>query len=60
MLTPPELRAVHPLGKSPVITDSDLTLAGFGAILEYLVERYGNGRFSPPHRTTPARVRYDY
>ena len=39
-LAPPELRAVHPLGKSPVITDGDLTIAESGAILEYLVERY--------------------
>jgi glutathione S-transferase len=60
MLAPPELRAVHPLGKSPVITDGDMTLAESGAILEYLVERYGSGRFSPPHGTSPARVRYDY
>jgi glutathione S-transferase len=60
MLAPPELRAVHPLGKSPVITDGDLTLAESGAILEYLVERYGQGRFAPPHGTTPDRVRYDY
>ena len=40
-LAPPELKAVHPLGKSPVITDGDLTIAESGAILEYLVERYG-------------------
>ncbi|MCM2308917.1 MAG: glutathione S-transferase [Sulfuritalea sp.] len=41
-LAPPELRAVHPLGKSPVITDGELTIAESGAILEYLVERYGD------------------
>ena len=40
-LAPPELKAVHPLGKSPVITDGDETIAESGAILEYLVERYG-------------------
>ncbi len=51
---------MHPLGKSPAITDGDLTLVESGAILEYLVERYGEGRFSPPHGTSPARVRYDY
>lgn len=39
-LAPPELKAVHPLGKSPVITDGDITVAESGAILEYLVERY--------------------
>ncbi|WP_263142568.1 glutathione S-transferase [Pseudomonas sp. RIT-PI-AD] len=42
MLAPPELRAVHPLGKSPVITDGELTLAESGAIIEYLAGRYGD------------------
>ena len=59
MLAPPELRAVHPLGKSPVITDGDATLAESGAILEYLVDRYGNGRLIPPVHT-PERLRYTY
>jgi glutathione S-transferase len=44
MLAPPELRAVHPLGKSPVITDGGRTLAESGAIIEYLADRHGNGR----------------
>ena len=48
MLAPPELRAVHPLGKSPVITDGPLTVAESGAILEYLVDRHGDGRLKPP------------
>jgi glutathione S-transferase len=56
-LAPPELRAVHPLGKSPVIQDGDLTLSESGAIVEYLVERYGNGRLVPPLRT-PEHIRY--
>ena len=47
MQAPASLRAVHPLGKSPVITDGDRTLAESGAVLEYLVEAYGNGRFRP-------------
>jgi glutathione S-transferase len=47
MLAPAELKAVHPLGKSPVITDGELTLAESAAILEYLLERYGNGRLAP-------------
>jgi glutathione S-transferase len=51
MLAPPELRKVHPLGKSPVITDGDATLAESGAILEYLVETYGNGRMAPARGT---------
>ncbi|MDR3066863.1 MULTISPECIES: glutathione S-transferase family protein [Comamonas] len=41
-LAPPELRLVHPLGKSPVITDADVVVAESGAIIEYLVERYGH------------------
>ena len=44
MLAPPELRAVHPLGKSPVLTEDGLVLAESGAIIEYLVERHGGGR----------------
>lgn len=59
LLAPPELRKVHPLGKSPVITDGALTLAESGAILEYLVDRYGEGRFAPAPGT-PERVRYTY
>lgn len=47
MLAPPELKKVHPLGKSPVITDGDLTIAESGAVLEYLVDTYGDGRFRP-------------
>jgi glutathione S-transferase len=59
MLAPPALRQVHPLGKSPVITDGDLTLAESGAIVEYLVDRYGNGRLIPA-ADTPERLRYTY
>ena len=59
MLAPASLRAVHPLGKSPVITDGPLTLAESGAIMEYLVERHGAGRFIPA-ADTPERLRYTY
>ena len=59
MLAPPELRKIHPLGKSPVVTDGDLTLAESGAIVEYLVERYGDGCLAPP-REEPAYLRYRY
>jgi len=59
MLAPQSLRDVHPLGKSPVITDGDLTIAESGAIVEYLVERYGNGNFIPPVGTSE-RLRYRY
>ncbi|UYA59973.1 glutathione S-transferase [Pectobacterium colocasium] len=41
------LKQIHPLGKSPVITDGDLTVAESGAIVEYLIETYGNGRLRP-------------
>jgi len=56
MLAPPELKAVHPLGKSPVITDGDLVVAESGAIIEYLVERAGARLI--PAAGTPARLRY--
>ena len=59
MLAPPSLREVHPLGKSPVITDGELTLAESGAIVEYLVDRYGNGRLKPA-LGTPEHLRYTY
>ena len=59
MLAPPELRKIHPLGKSPVVTDDDLTLAESGAIVEYLVERYGDGCLAPA-RELPAYLRYRY
>ena len=59
MLAPPELRAVHPLSKSPVIQEGAVTLAESGAILEYLVERHGAGRWAPAPGT-PERLRYTY
>jgi glutathione S-transferase len=59
LLAPSSLREVHPLGKSPVITDGDLTLAESGAIIEYLVGRYGNGRLVPSEGT-PEKLRYTY
>jgi glutathione S-transferase len=60
MLAPPELRAVHPLGKSPVVVDGELTLAESGAIVEYLADRYdGENRLIPAHGT-PARLRCNY
>ena len=59
MLAPPELRAVHPLGKSPVITDGEATVAESGAIIEYLLDRYGEGRLRPA-AGTPERMRFTY
>ena len=57
MLAPPELQKVHPLGKSPVVTDGNATLAESGAILEYLVEKLG--RLAPP-RGTQDYIKYRY
>ena len=48
MLAPPELKKVHPLGKSPVVTDGKLVLAESGAIIETLVETYGEGKGLKP------------
>ena len=59
MLAPASLKAVHPLGKSPVITDGANTIAESGAIIDYLVERYGNGRLIPA-AGTPEKLRWTY
>lgn len=59
MLAPPELLAVHPLGKSPVIVDGTVTVAESGAVIDYLVDRYGGGRLIPP-AGTPERLSYTY
>ena len=59
MLAPPELRAVHPLGKSPIVSDGSLTLAESGAIVDYLADKYGEGKMIPAPGT-PERLRYTY
>jgi glutathione S-transferase len=60
MLAPPELRRVHPLGKSPVVTTDDgLVLAESGAIVETVIERFGQGRLAPP-AGSPEALRYRY
>ncbi|MBH3341049.1 glutathione S-transferase [Pseudomonas mendocina] len=58
MLAPPELRAVHPLGKSPVVTDGELTMAESGAIIDYLANRYGPHLL--PAADSPERLRCTY
>lgn len=58
-LAPPELQKIHPLGKSPVVTDDGETIAESAVILEYLVEKYGNGRLVPA-AGTPDYRRYRY
>jgi glutathione S-transferase len=47
MRTPPAMKEIHPLGKSPLIRDGDLLIVESGAIVEYLVEKYGGGRLVP-------------
>ena len=54
-LAPPELKALHPLGKSPVITDGDRTIIESGAIIDYIIRRHGGGRLQPD----PASKAYD-
>jgi glutathione S-transferase len=51
MLSPPALRALHPMGTAPVITDGDLLLGESAAIVEYIIVKYGNGRLAlgPDH-----------
>ena len=58
MLAPPELRQVHPLGKSPVITDDGRTVAETGAIVEYLVEKADGRLGAPTHREALLRYRH--
>ncbi|MGH6990338.1 MAG: glutathione S-transferase family protein [Stellaceae bacterium] len=59
MRAPASLRSIHPLGKSPIITDGANTIAESGAIISYLVDGYGEGRLIPPPGT-PARLQYTY
>lgn len=58
-LAPAELQRIHPLGKSPIITDGDVTVAESGAIIEYLVHKYDVGRLLPPDGS-PERLTYSY
>jgi glutathione S-transferase len=60
MLAPPELRAVHPLGKSPVVTDGEDVFAESGAIIESLLARYDLGGALAPAAGTPERHRFAY
>ena len=59
MLAPASLKAVHPLGKSPVITEGSATVAESGAIIEYLLDTHGKGRLRPA-AGTPERLRFTY
>ena len=57
---PDSLKKIHPLGKSPVITDGNLTVAESGAIIDYLLQRYGQGRCQPSSDDLRAWVDYRY
>ncbi|MBZ2208026.1 glutathione S-transferase family protein [Massilia soli] len=59
MMAPPELRAVHPLGKSPVVTDGDIVVAESGAIIEYMLERQGGSQLVPAPGSAD-KLRYNY
>ena len=59
MLAPAELKAIHPLGKSPVLDDSDVRVAETGAIIEYLLDTHGAGRLRPANGS-PERHRFTY
>ncbi len=58
-LAPPEMLQLHPLGKAPVLTDGDNTVAESGAIIEYLVQKYDDGRLRPA-ADTASRMSYTY
>lgn len=58
MLAPPELKRIHPLGKSPVIQDGDTVVAETAAIVEYLVERADGRLGAPAHREDALRYRF--
>lgn len=58
-LAPPELKKIHPLGKSPVIDDDGKTIAETGAMIDYILDNYGEGRLRPA-AGTPAFERYRY
>src|ERR1700756_4877658 len=59
LLAPASLRAIHPLGKAPVIVDGDLVVAETGAIFEYLISRYDH-RYLAPIPGTRDHLRYTY
>lgn len=59
LLAPPELTKIHPLGKSPVVVDGENTVAESGAIIEYLIERHGNGRLAP-EKGSADHLKYRY
>src|SRR5450631_2258314 len=57
MLAPPSMKAIHPLGSSPIITDGEVVLTESGAIIEYILYKYGNDRLKPASGT-PEWIQY--
>ncbi len=55
-LAPPELKAIHPLGKSPVITDNGMAVHETGAIIDYIIRKHGQGRLQPDPKSTDFEV----
>jgi glutathione S-transferase len=55
-LAPPELKAIHPLGKSPIITDSEIRIAESGAIVDFVIRRYGKGAMMPAIGSTEYEI----
>jgi len=58
-LAPPELKAVHPLGKSPVVIDGDVRIAESAAIVDYIIRRYGQGNGKPAMMPAPGSAEYE-
>jgi glutathione S-transferase len=58
-LAPPELTEVHPLGKSPVVTDGEIRIAESGAIVDYIIRRYGQGNGKPAMMPAPGGFEYE-
>jgi glutathione S-transferase len=59
-LAPNTLTLIHPLGKSPIITDGDVTVAESGAIIEYLIGTYCKGQLIDPQRGNEVHRQYTY
>ncbi len=58
LLAPKKLQQLHPLGKSPILTDDEITVAESGAILEYVLDRHGRGQLRPEDETRHRQYRY--
>lgn len=58
LLAPPELKAIHPLGKSPVVTDGNRVIAESALIISYLVDKYGEGKLKPKDEDNLLRSQY--